>query len=393
MNLKFGEDSVNIFFELDAENATDFTMVIYAKDKMGKGSKKNVFKSKKYTLLDGENHFWIVMDFVFYNNVAKILATNGKPLATKITFFFELEVTINCDNKSTIETEALDESLTLHFVRYIPELMSVLNFSNGEKLMNNWFENKKNETIEKVNPELNFVAWDWLINESEEFKEEYIAFKNDTIKELHATFNNDSKNILRSEINKMIKDGLITQPTKNNIKVNFGVSSNDFISYNNSLYPNKEIMPKFEKYYFKYKSFEGKFDVLKHYIREGAVDDFIAAIATCNFRVYATGYLAYKEGGYFSSDHTIIHITKLSFYIKDRYDFADDDPNNSQFLGYWKIIDKNNIKVSLTNITGKNYYEIKNKHFTDYRKVHDHGYDYHLYSTLKHHITDISLKL
>ncbi|MEM0940641.1 MAG: DUF6402 family protein [Bacteroidota bacterium] len=105
--------------------------------------------------------------------------------------------------------------------------------------------------------------------------------------------------------------------------------------------------------------------------------------------------MEYKKGDYFTSDPTLVHVTQLSFYLKYRYDFADEDPNDSQDLGYWKIEEKSAIKVFpyvlyMLPLVGKHYYKVENKEFNNYRNDHGEGYDYHLYSTVNHENVSIS---
>lgn len=395
MTLEFEEDKVNLIFEIDAEGAVAYHVHIYAKDKTNNGSKKKVHTSEKYLLAGKDNHYWIVMDYVFYDKVAKLVATSGKPLPNKIEFFFELEVEIQSDDQCAIEKEELSETLTLHFVRYIPKLMNIRGFTNGEYLLRLWFTLGSNIDKATVDPEIEAISWDWAMSESFIARMEYNDFKFKIFKNLNAWFSNKTKMLLRSEIDKMVAEGLINLPTKDNPRVPFGVLDNQIIEYKN------EKRPKFEKYYFAYERFKGGYDLGRHCLVDG-IDDFMASIASFRFRALAIGELVYDEG-YFS-DEIDIHIKQLGFYIKDNFDFIDDDPSKpSQPLAYWKIVDEDSVEISIdilaemgldiSNYTG--YYELTNKLFRDYRDDHasyEEGYNYHLYSDVHIDNVDITLK-
>lgn len=379
MTLEFEEDKVNLFFEIDTEGAKAYHVNIYAKDKSNNGSKKKVHTSEKYLLAGKDNHYWIVMDYIFYNKVAKIVATSGKPLPNKIEFIFELEVEIQSDNQCATEKEELSDTLTLHFVRYIPKLLNILGFSNGEYLQRLWFTLGKNIDKKAEGPQLEAVEWDWAVSESSQVKGEYNDFLTETGMELRKStliFNNNVQESLKSEVNKMIDEGLVSLPTKNEPDQPFGVIDPTVLTHRG------EKMPKFEKYYFNSKSFSGALDLGLHYTFDG-LDDFIAALANFNYHMFAIGMLKYNTNGWLT-DTIDINVQQLGVYIKDSFDFIDDDPNaDSQPLGYWKIIEQNKVEIERKTSEKPKYFEVTNKSYRDYRDDHNMGYNYHLYSTIK----------
>ncbi len=397
MTLPFEQDQWVTLIKLSGEGFTDYFINVYGKDKVNGGSKMLVHVSELYPLGNSDEfdiEYKLTVDYLFYNEVAKRIAKN-RSLPTQIEFSLEIEVGIEDeDGKTSTEKEQVEETLTVHFVRYVPKILNILGWTNGEKFQRIWFTEGSLIQREKEAPKLNAINWSWIITNSDEAREEYIEFKDDTVNDLMALFDNASKRSVRSEIQKMINEGLTQLPTKENPKTNFGVYDEEIITKKSKRFPDGEEMPKFEKYYFNSKAFGGAFDLGKHYIRQGRkMDDFIAALATFNYHVLASGYLSYKEGGYFTSDYTEITITHLGFYVKDSFDFIDDDPNTSQPLGFWKIVDKETIDVKKDPDNKAEYYEITNKTYRDYRDDHKMGYNFHLYSTIFNMSTQITLKL
>ena len=280
----------------------------------------------------------------------------------------------------------------VHFVRYIPKLLNIKGWTNAENLQKIWFTKGNNENKKNVNPELDAITWEWITSESSEVNEEYLEFLNDNKIQLDSIAlirNNNVQTALKNEINKMVTAGLAEIPTAVKPKIKFGTNSNQIVNNNN------EKMPLFEKYYYNSKSFSGIWDLGKHYLRDG-IDDFIAAIANFNFHVFATGNLEFVEAGYITSEHIKVNVTKLYFYVKDSFDFIDDDPNaSSQPLGYWKISeDGSTVEVEKDSPSNRNeYFEVTNKSYRDYRDDHSKGYDFYLYSTLHEVSVNLSYNL
>ncbi|MEM0940635.1 MAG: DUF6402 family protein [Bacteroidota bacterium] len=397
MTLPFEHDEWITIAKLNGEEFTDCHFNIYGKDKTTNDEKVLLYTSDSRPLCGGSEfnlEHKITIDYLFYNEAAKLIAGSSDLFPTQIEFFWELVVNSeDQDGAVTTETEELEDTLTVHFVRYIPKLMNILGFVNGEKLQRIWFTRGNVIDRETIDPFLNIIDWDWLMKESEEVKDEYIEFKNDVIDDLNSTFTNKVSRSLHAEINKMIDEGLITKPTEDNPRVDFGIYDEKIITSETKRFPSGEQIPRFEKYYFKAKPFRGFFDIGTHYRKEG-LDDFIATLASFNYHVLASGYLEFKKGKYLWSldSYTQVNVTHLGFYIKDSFDFIDDPGKKSQPLGFWKILGKNGAEVE-RNLNKNGYYEVNNKLYRDYRDDHGMGYNFHLYSNINRVRTSIKLDL
>ncbi|VXC01621.1 conserved hypothetical protein [Flavobacterium sp. 9AF] len=383
--LNFENDNVSVTFKVDPKiQENEYKIKTYARNGITNGTKTLIATSESFALnKNDENVQNFTIDYVFYNKAAKKI-NNNKALPNVIVFTFSILIGKN-ENESQGDCK-------VHFVRYIPKLLNIKGWINAEKLQKIWFTKGNNADKKKVFPELNAITWQWITSESREVNEEYLEFLNDNKNQLNAMSlirNNNVQNALKNEINKMVTAGLAEIPTAIKPKIIFGVQSNQVVNHNN------EKMPLFEKYYYNSKSFSGIWDLGKHYLREG-IDDFIAAIANFNFHVFATGSLEYVEGGYITSEHIKVNVTKLHFYIKDSFDFVDDDPNaSSQPLGYWKISDDgSSVEVEKDSPSNANeYFEVTNKSYRDYRDDHRMGYDFYLYSTLNEVNVNLSFNL
>ncbi|WP_298547670.1 DUF6402 family protein [uncultured Aquimarina sp.] len=382
MVLDFGNDKAYVKFTPEKDvKATSYTIKVFALNKTDGGTKKHVYTSKSYTLnKKGENRWYKVIDYSFYNAVAKKVASSGKVLPNIIEFSFKIVL----DD----EEEEVPDIYEVHFIRYIPALMSIKGWTNAVNLQKIWFTKGKNDDKKSVDPEIDAFTWSWVVAESSQVNGEYEEFFRDTKNELDAYFNNNVKKALKGEIRKMIPKGLATLPDASNKTTSFGTFDTAIETYRS------EKMPKFEVYYFNSKPFSGFWDLGLHYAFDG-IDDFIATLANFNYHVAAKGQLEYDAGGMFSSPSTKIKVQELAFFIKDNFDFVDDDPNEpSQPLGYWKIKSKTELEVERSEPSNVgDYYEVTNKSYRDYRDVHNMGYDFHVYSTLNKQTVDIELSL
>ncbi|MEM0940639.1 MAG: DUF6402 family protein [Bacteroidota bacterium] len=104
--------------------------------------------------------------------------------------------------------------------------------------------------------------------------------------------------------------------------------------------------------------------------------------------------MLYKEG--FWSNWLEVNVQRLGFYIKDQFDFIDkEDAENPQKLGFWRILDKNDVRVKRFPWDKDGFYEVTNKTYRDYRdvhRIHNEGYDFYLYSDIHFFDVDITLK-
>ncbi|MCI3939174.1 DUF6402 family protein [Chryseobacterium aahli] len=373
--LDFENDKINMTFHpVPKSKAKKYKVKIYAKNLSEKLEKVHVYTSKDWDLKkDVENSHDFTINYVFYNQVAKKIQKK-QYLPNKIELFFSVVMNEN-------ELVA-NNSFIIHFVRYIPKLLNIKGWVNGEKLQKIWFTSGNNPNKKLVDPKLDAITWEWITQESSEVKSEFDDFHKDTttkLKESNSAWSNKIQESLQGEIKKMANDGLVTKPTKGNKTTTFGVTSTNILDLKG------EKIPLYEKYYFSSQSFNGAFDLGVHYFYDG-IDDFIAAIANFNYHVFATGKLEYIER-YLMDDYIRIKVEKLHYYVKDGFDFVDDDPNEpSQPLGYWKISDDGSTVEVLKDAPDSNllkeYFEVTNKDYRNYRDDHKKGYDYYLYSTL-----------
>lgn len=388
MVLNFEQNKVKLQFTVERDiKATTYQMNVYAKSESS--SAKHVYTSKEYHLYkDAANIYWIEIDLTFYNEVAKIIGSTDTdtPLPNIIDFSFKVLIDKQEDD--------LQGTVSVHFVRYMPQILNILGWEYGEKFQRIWFTEGNLVERETEDPKLDAISWSWIMQSSDEAREEYIQLKNETIENLGAFFDNNTRKSLKSEINKMINEGLTSIPTAENPRSEFGVYSEKIITKPSKRFPNGEEMPEFEKYYFNSKAFGGPFDLGKHYVRNGRkFDDFIAALATYNYHVMGSGYLTFKKGGRWSSDYTEVTVDTLGFYVKDSFDFIDDDPTVEQPLGFWKVVDMDTIEVKKDPDNKNEFFEVTNRNFRDYRDAHNMGYNFHLYSTIFKLSTNISFKL
>lgn len=385
MVLEFEQDRIFVKFVPEGDvKASTYAVKVFAKNKSDGGKEEHVYTSPSYALnKSGENSWYIDIDYMFYNRVAKkIVKGTFNALPNIIDFSFKITI-------GDEETEVLG-FYTIHFVRYIPKILTILGWTNAEKAQRIWFTNKANTDKAKEIPKLDNFTWEWVVSESNQVKKEYETFFRDTKSELNAIFDNLVKKSLRNEIHKLIKEKRTFLPTPEQPEHDFGTFEKKIVDKKriNGI----EKMPEIEVYYFLSRKLES-IDMAQHYAFDG-MDDFIATIGRFNYRVAAKGKLVYDAGNFFSSPSTKIKVTKLAFYIKDNFDFVDEPNKSSQHLGYWKIIDKNEIQVDYTEILDLNsYYHITNKTYTDYRDAHNKGYDFHAYSTLNIQDVDIELTL
>lgn len=380
MKLEFEKDEVKVTFtpEEGIKKKT-YKVKVYAQNKTDGGGKKVVYTSKAFNLIKGENVYSIWIDYYLYNLSAKKIVKSGNSLPNIIDFSFKVLIG---------ETESeIQNTITVHFVRYIPKLLNILGFKNGEKLQRIWFTKGNNTDKKIVDPEVDIVEWNWVTSESAQIKGEAKEFMIDTLIKFSAAFNNKVKRALKGEINRMIAAGLTSLPTVNYPKRTFGVTDASIITHNG------EKAPKFEKYYFNSKPFSGFWDIGMHYIFDG-FDDSIASLANFNYHMFATGELVYDKGNRFFNPSVKIKIKKLGVYIKDSWDFIDDDPSSSQNLGWWKINGKNSIEIENSVYLSKSdYFHVTNKSYQDYRNDHGVGYNYHLYSTIHYENINATIKL
>ena len=120
------------------------------------------------------------------------------------------------------------------------------------------------------------------------------------------------------------------------------------------------MMPLFEKFYFQSVEFDNGF--------YPKVDNLTGAVGNCNIRFTAIGTLEY-----INDQKTIATITELGVYIRDSFDFVNDQP-----LGFWSKVDSD-----VTKYGGKSYKYIENEDYRNYSKATGFGMNFYTYSTMK----------
>ncbi|GAA0872269.1 hypothetical protein GCM10009117_14160 [Gangjinia marincola] len=379
MVLEFEQDEARIEWEPDASVTADIYQVkVYAQPKDG-GSKSLVHTSQEFELGTGKHLYRLTIDYMYYNRAAKATATGSGPLPNILEFSFAILI-------EGEETEVADV-VEVHFVRYVPQLMGIKGFSNAEGLQRIWFTRGSNINKDSVDPEIDAVTFSWATSESSQVRTEANQFIRATENALNAWTNTAPKRSLKAEINRMVTDGKMSLPASQGSKTSFGVTSKAIITHRG------EKMPEYEKYYFNSKSFSGFFDMGVHFMTDG-LDDFVASLANFNFHMYAKGELVYNEPGLISNASVQVNVKQLGIYIKDSYDFIDDDPSAaSQELGFWRIDSRDAITIERTRDNPSGFFEVTNKSYRDYRDAHQMGYNYHLYSTVKLESINANFKL
>ncbi len=381
MVLNFEQDTVTVkFTPEEGVEAKTFTVKVFAKSKSG--SKKHIYTSQEFSLnKNGENEYWITLDYKFYNEAAKKLSTPGNPLPNIIDFSFKVVI----DD----EENEIDGFYSVHFVRYIAKLMDILKWKNAAKLQRIWFTKGCNSDKKTVLPELSVVDIQWVLNASSHVKIIFdnfhknvlMSFNSFLFRPIDQVFTPKVKNSLKNEILDQINDGVTIRPDEKNVKTPFGAFDLFAITTHNN-----EKMPMMEKYYFQHYAFGGdggKDGVMHVFNNNFQLDDLMGALANFNFHVAAQGDLIYEN------NKTYVNLKKLIYYVKDNYDYVGDE----QELGYWSIGD-NTIEVRAPQLEAFTdvcrFFKLKNKDFSDYRNDVGFGYDFHVYSTI--HAIDVSNK-
>lgn len=271
--------------------------------------------------------------------------------------YFCLRISIGKDTFYP-DPQWLGQNLKIHFVVLIPKIMNKLGWKMAEKAQKEWFTEKGTNYPWEAMPKLDYYSLGGLMH-FERFKEFYNEHIND--------WKNDKAiDILKGEIIKMQKDGIIEFPTFNNPITEFGTFSGEVkekIIKPEELNSRETIekMPLFEKYYFKYAKYEES--------KLNKLDDLFGAVANCNLRFAAKGFLHYNNG------KIKAEIKKIAVYVKDGFDFVDSSKFWSQPLGFWSY---ENMNVNKLGTDG----DISNKNYRDYRRDTSMGQDCYKYSNL-----------
>ena len=256
-------------------------------------------------------------------------------------------------------SEKEDDRLRIHAVRFIPNVMQHLGWTNALNAQNTWF-NAPAETTEDANVQTSFVSMDWILG----YSKALIDYQNIINSEWDSPNYHQS---LRDEVAKMITyipisgNPIATLPTVEGVIGNkpFGDFSLNIVSDSNT----GKTLPLVEQFY--YKSFPYSFSVFDD------LNDLFGTLGKFNFRLAAKGFLSIEN------ETVYINVTKIGVYVRDSFDFT-----NSGFpdqdLGNWNFINKTVDK----NLISSNY-SIENSDYQRLRTHHNKGGDFRIYSDVK----------
>lgn len=284
-----------------------FALCIFHKSAIGKTAvieiinrtKGNTIETKRFIIVSNRMLIKINEENVF------------KSCDSKNICYFSMRISVG-KQKYYPDPQWVHQNLKIHFVILIPKIMNKLGWRLAEKAQNEWFEGKGVNYPWEAKPKIDYYTFGGLLN-FERFKKFYEKHKDDW-KDTSAISQ------LKKEIVKMEKEGLVQYPTVNNPITEFDSFSWKITQKNIHLEELKgkeatELMPIFEKFYFKSVAYnESVFNPL---------DDFFGAIANCNLRFAAKGFLHYNNG------KIKVEIEKIATYVKDGFDFVGEQPLGS----------------------------------------------------------------
>lgn len=99
-------------------------------------------------------------------------------------------------------------------------------------------------------------------------------------------------------------------------------------------------------------------------------DELQGAFGRFNMHVLVQGCASEKDGPMW------VMLRWIGIYAKDSYDFTD-EPNKNQYLGYWR---ENPPGVAST-WAGRGYKKLSNRDYRDYRRNHNRGRDYEVFTS------------
>lgn len=121
------------------------------------------------------------------------------------------------------------------------------------------------------------------------------------------------------------------------------------------------------------------------------LDDVYGALGNFTIKIAATRFRTINNYKGFAK----IEIDEIGLYVRDTYDFINDD--DDQFLGYWNDsgAHKHYTSVKLDSIfyDNKVYLKTTNNSFNAYREITGKGGDYIVFSTVHKHPTSIAIYL
>jgi hypothetical protein len=244
-------------------------------------------------------------------------------------------------------------------IDYLPSIMESQNprWNVGASLMRIWKSRAANDKPEFGKPVMDIVTMDWALSFSR-------------IKEIYNLalvtklwFNENARMELIKQIKKMAGDNFIKLPTKVGEVVRFDPLSMELDS---------KGVPIAEKYYIQHRAYQP--------FIQAFLDDLIAALANFAFHYSVSGTITRLETSY------EIQLDHVGIFIKDIYDFNDEDGNMwdrvglaSQPLGCWN---KNDNSVSMGAFSCDGQY-VFNTDFRSWRTCRKMGGDFLVYSDIR----------
>lgn len=347
-----------IWCDKDQNNFTDgvlrygqngiFILCSFYKNAIGKIATIEVINRTKGNTIELKRFKILANRMLVKINEEKIFTScDGKKIC-----YFSIRMTVE---KQTLypDPQWIHQNLKIHFVVLIPKIMNRLGWKMSEKAQIEWFTEKGTNYPWEAMPKLDYYALGGLMH-FEKFKEFYNEHINDWK-------NEKAIELLKERIIDMQKHEIIEFPTSNNPITEFGTFSGEIKE--KVIKPEElnggettEKMPLFEKYYMQSMPYEeSKFKKL---------DDFFGAVANCNIRFAAKGFLHYNNG------KIKVEIKKIAVYVKDGFDYVGEQP-----LGSWSYKSMRAYKFGAD--AG-----ISNRSYRDYRYDTKMGQDCYKYSNL-----------
>jgi len=123
-----------------------------------------------------------------------------------------------------------------------------------------------------------------------------------------------------------------------------------------------------------------------------ALDDVFAALGAFSLKMAATDFNTYVD----DRGYSIIQINEIGLYVRDTYDFLNED-GEDQKLGFWN---KNDVKKGAAAIFSdvvielpEFYWKVTNNDFNEYRRLFSLGGDFIAFSTVERFSVDITIRL
>lgn len=365
--MKLGFENNRITIQFIAEKGIDvttYTVKTYAKAFNHNTHKILIYTSEEIDIKPDANSYFLDIDYWFYTRVAKYIGGSSKSLPSCIDFSFSI-----CIGE---EENEIPNIYKIHFIRYLPELVTKTTFFKAESPYKKWFVGQAEDDATAVAPEIDFVDFEELLSFSDLFKKQYSDLVQNVIKRLEGFGHSEIKEGLRTSIKKMILDKEVMEPSTMDDVYAFGNIAYDVVDTDNGLEPNYHV------YNFHSAPIEESYKVALLQETKGLLS------RTPVMHVIAIGKLTYFQG------KTKVNVKQLGFYVKDRYSFNEvNEPVPS--LAMCRIDSKEEVFFDSSSVENTGYFEINNNNFVAYRKDHDRGGDFNWYSSI--HLVEVSIDL